>query len=121
MSSSLSITTQLTADNKLEIVCSVVTGGTLPKDIFIYENTGTNTLGSYIGICNMSEYQRLQTFIGNQIPKFGNKFVKYHEGRVTLASTDDTQKIIMHMTNTATFLSFELTNSSATTQIINIP
>lgn len=121
MTSSLSVTTQLTKDSKLEIVCTVVDGGTLPQDIFIYENNGTVSLGSYIGICNMAEYQRLQTFQGSAIPKFGNKFVKYTEGRVTLETTDDTSRVINHLTNTATFLSFELSNSAATTQIIPIP
>lgn len=121
MTTSLSVTTQLTADKKLEIVCSVVAGGTLPQNIFIYENTGTNVLGSYIGICNLSEYQRLQTFSGTLIPKFGNKYIKYHEGRVVLETTDDPDRVVYNFTNTATFLSFEMNNSPSSTQIISIP
>lgn len=121
MATSLSVTTQLTDDRKLEIVCSVVAGGTLPQDIFIYENSGTNVLGTYIGICNLSEYQRLQTFTGDQIPKFGNKFVKFTEGRVVLDTTDDPERVIDHMTNTATFLSFQLNTSTSVTKIISIP
>lgn len=121
MSSSLSFTTELTSNNKLEVTCKVVPGGKLPEDIFIYRNTGTTTLGDYYGVCNLEEYLRLQTFTGTAIPNFGNKFVKSKEAKVTLDVNDDPRQIINHITNVATFLSFALSNSTSTTQIVNIP
>lgn len=120
MASSLSFNTQLTQD-KVEITCSVMPGGTLPQDIFIYENTGTTTLGNYIGVCNLDEYQRFQTFSGTKIPKFGNKFVKYTEAKVTIGLTDDPNIVINHISNTASFLSFAMSNPTSTTKIVNIP
>lgn len=121
MSSSLSFTTNLTSDNKVEVTCKVVPGGTLPEDIFIYKNTGTTTLGDYFGVCNLEEYQRLQTFTGTAIPNFGNKFVKSKEARVVINSNDKPRQIIDHITNIATFLSFAMSNSTSTTQIVTIP
>lgn len=121
MSNALSITTNLTTDNKIEILASVVEGGTLPKDIFIYKNTGTSTLGYYVGVCDIDEYRRLQTFTGEVIPMFGNQFVKSTQAKILLDITDDPNTIVKHLTNTITFLSFALLNSASTTQIINIP
>ncbi len=122
MTTSLSVTTQLSSTKKLQVTCHVVAGGTLPLDIFIYENTGTATLGAYIGICNLAEYQRLKTFhTGDIIPKFGNKFVKFTEARIELDVEDNPERVIHHLTNTATFLSFELSNSTAVTKLITIP
>lgn len=121
MSSSLSVTTSLTTDNKVEITANVVPGGTLPLDIFIYQNTGTSNLGYYVGVCNVEEYRRLQTFKGDVIPVFGNKFVKSTQAKILLEITDDPNTFIRHLVNTATFLSIALLNSSSTTQIITIP
>jgi hypothetical protein len=121
MPSSLSFTTEVTSNNKLEITCKVNPGGTLPEDIFIYRNTGTTSLGDYYGVCNLEEYQRLQTFTGTAIPNFGNKFVKSKEAKVTIGVHDDPRQIIDHITNVATFLSFAMSNSTSVTQIINIP
>lgn len=120
MSSSLSITTNLTTDNKIEILASVVEGGTLPQDIFIYKNTGSG-LGYYVGICDIDEYRRLQTYTGTAIPVFGNQFIKSTQAKILLEITDNPDVVIKHLTNTATFLSFALLNSASTTQIINIP
>jgi hypothetical protein len=120
MASSLSVTTQITNEGKIELTAEV-TGGTLPKDVFIYENTGVSDLGGYIGVCNLEEYQRLQAFAGTPIPMFGNKFVKYHQAKILLDLDDDITGVIRNITNTLTFLSFSMSNPSSSTQIINIP
>jgi hypothetical protein len=121
MSSSLSITKRLNAEHQWEIIASIVSGGTLPLDIFMYENTGDNTLGDYIGVCSLSEYQRLKTFEGGTIDKFANRFVKYAQAKIKLDVSDDTDKVVSNLTKTVKALSLEMVNSSPTTQIINIP
>ena len=83
MSSSLQITQNLGSDGRWEIIASVSPGGTLPQDIFIYNNTGTTSLGSYVGVCELSEYQRFQTFTGAALPIFGNKYVKFTQGKIS--------------------------------------
>jgi hypothetical protein len=121
MSSSLNITKKLNADNKWEIVAFVQAGGTLPLDIFMYENTGDTTLGNYIGVCNLEEYQRLATFNNVAIPKFGNRYVKSTQAKIKADIEDDTDLIINRLTSAVKSLSLAITNSIATTQIISIP
>ncbi len=53
---------------------------TIPRDIFIFENTGTG-IGEYQGVCTLEDYRRFQTYaVGGNIPLFGNRFVKYEKG-----------------------------------------
>lgn len=53
---------------------------TIPRDIFIFENTG-NGIGEYQGVCTLEDYRRFQTYVvGGNISVFGNKFVKYEKG-----------------------------------------
>jgi hypothetical protein len=120
MASSLSVTTQITNDGKIELTAEI-TDGTLPKDVFIYENTGDVYLGGYIGVCSLDEYQRLQTFTGIAIPMFGNKYVKSYQAKILLDLDSDITDVIRNITNTLTFLSFSMSNQSSSTQIINIP
>lgn len=121
MTSSLSITKRLTADNQWEIIASVEAGGSLPQDIFIYENTGENSLGSYFGVCNLSEYQRLSLFEGTPIPKFGNRFVRSSSAKIKLDIKDDPELVINHIVNSVKSLSLAISNTTSITQIISIP
>lgn len=121
MSSSLSVTTKLTDDNEWEVLASIISGGTLPLDIFVYENTGTTSLGKYRGVASLPEYQRIQTFTGTPIVKFGNRFVKTTQAKIVLGINDDVDQAISTITNSVIALSLSLSSSSETTKIISIP
>jgi hypothetical protein len=121
MSSSLQVTKALDPNSYWEITAEVVVGGTLPLDIFIYENTGTNVLGEYMGVCNLEEYQRLQTFTGTAIPKFGNKYVKYPQAKINLDINDDPDRVISEIQDSVKSLSLALSNVEPVTKIISIP
>lgn len=54
-----------------------VADGILPLDVFTHENTGTSTLGKYVGVCSLEELQRFQAWAGQPIRKFGNRYVRY--------------------------------------------
>lgn len=60
------------------------TQGVLPSHIFIYENTGTTTLGVYWGVCGLEELQRLQEWSGVAVQKFANKFVRHDVAEIHL-------------------------------------
>lgn len=49
----------------------------LPAKIFLYENNGTATLGSYIGVCSVSDIGSRQEWTGVAIPTFGNRYVRH--------------------------------------------
>ena len=70
----------------------------IPQEVFIYENTGTVTLGDYQGVCSFEELQRLRVWDGSIIPVFGNRFVRYHrvETHLSPGSTPDkTESLIV--------------------------
>lgn len=85
MSSSLNVTKTLTTDGWV-ITGTITPGGTLPVEIFSYENTGTTTLGAYAGVITPLDLARLQIWVGSIIPIFANKYVRY--GIATINITD---------------------------------
>lgn len=119
MSSQLQITTQLVNDI-WAITATVMPNGTLPTNIFIYENTGTTNLGDYIGVCNISELTRLQVWSGAALPIFGNKFVRYGQAKINISIQEDLNSVIQNLINTATLLSKEIQTQGNTTQTVTI-
>ena len=120
MSSNLTITTQYT-EFQMTVTATITPGGTLPLDIFIYENTGGTTLGKYIGVCNLDEYRRLQTFTGVATPIFGNKFVKWTSAYVVLPCDTPPTDTINCITNGVKALSLEFANATPVVTNISIP
>jgi hypothetical protein len=121
MSSSLQITVQLASDNTWEILAVVVPGGSLPVDIFVYENTGNTTLGDYQGVCTLSDYQRMQTFTGSSITKFGNKFVKYGQAKIKIDFDSNPDDVSAAIIQSVKALSLAFQNAPSTTTLISIP
>jgi len=77
--STLAITTTI-EDNMWMLSFSLNEPSDIPRDIFIFENTGTG-IGEYQGVCSLTDYGRFQTYVsGVDIPVFGTKFVKYDQG-----------------------------------------
>lgn len=121
MSSSLSITQQLSSDNKWEIIASINSGGTLPLDIFMYTNSGTSSLGAYQGVCDLPQYQKYQTFASTVIPVFGNKYLKHTQAKITVGNQDEATQVISVLTEDVEALSLALQTATPTTIIIPIP
>lgn len=70
----------------------VTSTGDIPDDIFLYENTGSG-VGSYISVCLIQDYQRVQTYTGVDIPAFGNKYIKYNRAVVHIPLDRDPRLI----------------------------
>lgn len=119
MADSITLTTELQGDN-WSITGSVTPGGVLPPDIFVYKNTGTTTLGSYVGVCKLSELQRIQIWNGEAIPKFGNKFVRSNQAKITLPVSEDPSKVTFNIINTAKALKLEMLAASSSTTVYTI-
>lgn len=119
MSSSLIVTTQL--DNFQKVVTvTVQPGSNLPLDIFAYENTGSTELGKYIGVVDLEEYGRLRTFVGDSIPTFANRFVKYTQAKIILDIDTDPTNVIDHVVETSKNLLFSINNAPTTVQTITL-
>ena len=117
--SSLQVDTQLSGDY-WNITAELLSGSYLPSDIFIYQNTGTTTLGKYKGICGMDELKRLQVWSGTAIPKFGNKFVRYSQAKIQLLIKENADEVIAKMINSVKLLNTELLASSNNTKVYTI-
>lgn len=93
-----------------------VENGVLPLDVFTHENTGTTTLGRYVGVCSLEELQRFQVWAGEAIRKFGNRYVRYHIAEIHLlpgTAPDGTITIIRQ--NLASLRASLLVGSESTT------
>lgn len=121
MSSLLNITTQLSTDNLWEVTATISPEGTLPPDIFIYENFGGTTLGKYAGVCSVDQYQRFQTFSGASIPVFGNRYVKYNQAVSIVLNQNLVNQVIACITQDVLALSVALSNQVPVTITVSIP
>jgi hypothetical protein len=114
----------LLEDDHWTITATVVEGGYLPPDIFIFQNTGTSELGVYWGVCALSEYVRLQTWTGTPIAQFGNRFVKYTQAKIIIGTSNHTQEdvtnAINHLTTTAHQLSIAMQSSGSSSQVVTV-
>lgn len=89
---------------------------TIPRDIFIFENTGSG-IGEYQGVCTLEDYRRFQTHTpGAPIGVFGNKFLKYSQGTMIFSIDVDPSPIRTKIVNDVkTFKTAYLTGESSTT------
>lgn len=88
MASTLNITKQLSND-KWVITATISPGGTLPQQIFTYENTGTTELGEYFGVIAAVDLPRIQIWEGVAVPVFGNKYIRHSTGTLHVSLDDD--------------------------------
>lgn len=91
--STLQVTSSIIED-KYRIEAILITPGDLPSAIFVYSNTGTTELGEFQGVCTMKEYTSLQTFTGEVVPVFGNKFLKHTQAILLVELTEDVDQVI---------------------------
>lgn len=119
MADSIKITTEL-KDSSWVITATVVPGSNLPKDIFVYENTGSNVLGDYIGVCNLSEFKRLQVWAESPIPLFGNRFVRSDQAKIILSLDADPTITTNIILSTAKNLKTELASAESTSKVYQL-
>lgn len=120
MSSILNITKELLVDHWL-ITAQLASGASLPPDIFLYLNTGTNVLGEYFGTCSVNDITRLTTYTGVTVNIFGNKYLKYSQAKIKVALEDDTLAVITALVKNVTNLSIAYKAKVTTTQSYTIP
>lgn len=102
------------------ITAEILDGGTLPKDIFIFENTGTSELGPFQGVCNFEELTMLQSWTGTPIVKFGNRFVRYRQAKIQVPVGTDADAIISVWLSSVKNLDKELKSKASSSEIFVI-
>lgn len=114
MSNELVITTELVDDYWL-VTAELSPETTLPKDIFLYENTGTNVLGPFFGTCSVVDLTKFRVFQGDVVPIFGNRYLRYHQAKIKIALDSEINLVIQRLLkNVKDFNSAYLSMSSNT-------
>lgn len=93
MANNLEVTKSVDGDEIL-LTFKLTDDSTLPKAVFIFENQGTTTFGSYIGVASFNELFTRQEYTGTPIPVLGNAFIRYTEGKVRLSYTQSVTDVI---------------------------
>jgi hypothetical protein len=119
MADSLEVTVNLVGEN-WDITGVLVNPVKLPSHIFIYENSGTDTLGRYVGVCNLAELRRLKPWAGVPVPVFGNRFVRADQAKITVSLDTDPNYVVTNMVSTAKALKAELAAVESTTTVYGL-
>lgn len=93
--STLNITKALTDDGWS--IQATLTSTVLPIEIWVYENTGTTTLGSWYSVISPLDLPRIQIWTGAAIAVFGNKFVRHSVGNILLTGTENVDDVISRL------------------------
>jgi hypothetical protein len=106
--------------NHWEVTATIQAGGTLPLEIFVYENTGTTTLGPFFGTCSVDEVHNLGIFTGVAIPVFANRYIRYGQAKIIVNSESDIPGVILALVNNVKSLSLAYQAFTPTTQTYQI-
>jgi hypothetical protein len=119
MSSTLSVTKQLTSSGWV-ITAHLVSGATIPLEIFVFNNLGTTQLGDYYGVLNAADINRIQIFTGTPIPAFGNNFVRYGTANIHIGQFDDPDQVITGLKASVQKFSTDFQAIQSSTQVFTI-
>lgn len=120
MSSELVVTKTLSGDHWV-VTGEITSSSLLPKAIFIYLNTGTEVLGEFFGTCSVDELNRFQEYVGQAIPMFGNKYIKYAQAKIKVSIEEDVNAVIAALVKNVKGLSLEYQSKPTVTTIVQIP
>lgn len=93
MSSQLLLTKKLSNDGWM-ITGRVTEASSLPKDIFVFENTGTNKLGPFFSVVMLDDFHRLKVWTGTPTPVVNNKYVRHRDLKILVPRTENVDQII---------------------------
>ena len=96
MSSTLNVTKQLTNEGWV-VTANVSAGGSIPRENFLYENTGTVSLGEYQGVVTVVDLPRIQIWNFQVIPVLGNKYVRHSSATLIVPKDTDPDSVISRL------------------------
>ena len=116
---SITATTELLNDHYL-VTITLNPGSNLPNEVFVYENSGDNTLGEYYGVCSLEDIARLKIFSGVTIPTFGNRFLRYGQAKIKVNLPNDPNAVIDVVANSLRQLLIAFNANHTSTKVINL-
>jgi hypothetical protein len=118
MSSSLNITKALSTTGWT--ITATLTSSEIPTAIFVYENTGTTTLGTYQGVVASLDLPRIQVWTGAALAVFGNKYVRYTTATIHVTSDADPDDVITGLKDSVQFFSTTFKAIQNSSQVLTI-
>ena len=115
MSNTLEVTTTLVNDH-WDISAQLGSGATIPRDIFIYENTGTTSLGEFFGTCAISDLTKFQVYTGEVVPIFGNRYLRHDTANISIYKQEDLAEAVTILLKNVTNFKLAYLSTSSTTQ-----
>lgn len=92
----------------------------MPKEIFLYENFGGTALGAFAGVTSSEEFYRSPVWVGQPLPKFGNRYVKYDRAKIKAKDKKEVDTFISKVTASVKLLKQQLEALPAYTITIQI-
>lgn len=115
----LSVTITFVKDH-YEVTAEMTEVNILPEAIFLYENTGEDTLGEYYGVAGIDELTSRQEWTGVAIPTFGNRWVRFTEALVVVPNMEEAEKSKQWIISNVERLKQQILIEPSTTQVIPI-
>jgi hypothetical protein len=119
MTSTLNVTKQLTNSGWV-LTANIDAGGIIPREIFVYENSGTDQLGPYVGIVSVTDLPRIQIWQSSPIPVFGNKYVRHSAATIVIEAGDNPDTNILALKSSIQDFSTKLQAIQTSTQVFTI-
>ena len=120
MSSNLVVTTELVNDHWL-VTAELEDNSSLPLDIFVYENNGTDTLGEFFGTCSLKDLYSTLVFSGESIPTFGSRYIRYHQAKIEVPLEENLDSVIAGLVSNVKALSLAYSSKTTSTKVYIIP
>lgn len=96
MANSVTITKRLTNDG-WSITGALVAGGTIPTDIFVYENSGTVNLGDWHSVVTIPDMPKIPRWTGLAIPTSQSQWVRASTIKILIDATQDVDEAILNL------------------------
>ena len=96
MANTVTITKRLTNDG-WSITGSIGPGATVPADIFVYENSGTNVLGSWHSVVMIADMAKIPRWTGVAIPTSKSAWVRASTIKILVDTTRDVDEEILNL------------------------
>lgn len=119
MSNPLTVTKTL-SDTGWTVTASLNVSSTIPRDIFVYLNTGTTSLGIYEGVITVADLNRVLVWTGAMVPIFANKFVRYSTATIPIGQADNVDVVITKLVASVQIFSTAFQANSLSTQVFTI-
>ncbi len=86
----LQFTTSL-VDDHYELTAEVISSP-VSKDVFLFFNTGTDTLGEFVGVVDVDQLTQYPKWTGTPVPVFAVKFVRNHIATQSVSTSAEAEQ-----------------------------